>query len=69
MFQPGMDLNHVTDMVVSDVLEDMARELHEQRLDNHASRLAGQMNMAPSVETVLQRLQLMEVRIVDLISE
>jgi len=67
VIQDASNMNDMSDVVVNDVIEDMARELHEQRLDNYATERAARMNMAPSVETVLQRLKLMEVRLVHIV--
>lgn len=56
-----MDVNRVTDLIVDDMLDNMAMELHDRREENRIDDGAAVMKDAPDVEAILQRLRQMEM--------
>jgi len=51
----------VTDMLMSELVGDAAAELHRQQTENIVDRHSAFIHDAPSVETLLHRLRVIEV--------
>ena len=51
----------MTDMLINELVEDTATELHHQQNDNIVDRQSAFIRDAPSVETLLHRLRVIEV--------
>jgi len=58
-----MDASAVTDVLVNELVGDAAAELHRQQHENIVDRQSAFIHDAPSVETLLHRLQVIEVEL------
>jgi len=56
-----VDANAVTDLLLNELVGDTAAELHRQQNENIVDRQAAFFHDAPSVETLLHRLRVIEV--------
>lgn len=59
--QKSVDAGAVSDVLMNELMADTAAELHRQRTENIVDREAAFMQDAPSVETLLHRLHVIEV--------
>jgi len=56
-----VDANAVTDVLINELVGDAAAELHRQQCEKIVDRRSAFIHDAPSVETLLHRLQVIEV--------
>ena len=61
MQQRSLDAGVVTDMLMNELVGDTAAELHRQQTENIVDRHSAFLRDAPSVETLLHRLHVIEV--------
>jgi len=61
--QRSMDASAVTDVLINELVADAAAELHRQQHENIIDRQSVFIHDAPSVETLLHRLQVIEVEL------
>lgn len=61
--QKQMNISNVSETLVNGLVSDVSRELHQHRIENIADRQSAFLRDAPSVDTLLQRLQEMEVSV------
>jgi len=59
--QRSVDANAVTDLLLNELVGDTAAELHRQQSENIVDRQSAFIRDAPSVETLLHRLRVIEV--------
>ena len=64
LLQVEVNADLLSEMILDDLVNDVARDLDDARDDRVATNTALAMTDAPDLETVLQRLQQMEVRVV-----
>ena len=64
LLQVEVNADLLSEMILDDLVNDVARDLGDARDDRVATNTALAMTDAPDLETVLQRLQQMEVRVV-----
>ena len=62
LLQVEVNADLLSEMILDDLVNDVARDLGDARDDRVATNTALAMTDAPDLETVLQRLQQMEVR-------
>lgn len=56
-----MDVSRVSESLVTDLVTGVSKELHRRRIENVADRHSAFLRDIPSVKTLLQRLEEMEV--------
>jgi len=59
--QRSVDANAMTDLLLNELVGDTAAELHRQQSENIVDRQSAFIRDAPSVETLLHRLRVIEV--------
>jgi len=59
--QEQIDRTRVSQSLLNDLVSDVSKELHQHRVDNIVDRQSAFLRDVPSVSTLLQRLQDMEV--------